>query len=468
MAILGRTRMGVAVLVTAALVAACSGSATQAPAGATSAPAATSTPATSAPAATPAPTPAAATPTPAPTKAAVEKLTIWVNSADAQPLKDMWARYTSETGTQLDIVSFPSDGFETALLQRWATGDRPDILEWHANFNWLVAVNPKETLRDLSNEAFVKRQTPGISASLDGATYGVVLNTPTAWGMFYNKQVFEKLGLTPPTTAAEVLATCQAIQKADPTLVPIQESAGSLWPPLILNGQFQADALADGFLQKLIDRQAKVSDADSPWLRSLQWYKQLQDAGCFNKDVLTAKFENAPSVLLDGKAAMVALHSGFVGLAVDASSLDKVNSTIGWTAWGEQRPIVTVEYSPNGTYYLPKTGDAAREAAALEFLNFMTGPAYADYVKAASIIPTFSDVPTPDSAAGPLKAIAEATAKYGSSVPVWSVLPGITDLVNYPSKLLNGELTPQSAVELLQKEAEAGAKAAGLPAWPNP
>jgi len=393
---------------------------------------------------------------------------MWVNSADAQPLKDLWARYTKETGVQLEVVSFPSDGFETALMQRWATGDRPDILEWHANFNWLVAINPKDNLRDLSGQDFVARQAPGITASLDGVTYGMVLNTPTAWGMFYNKDIFTRLGLKPPTTAAEILATCDAIKKADPTLVPIQESAGSLWPPLILNGQFTADGLQAGFLQKLIDRQVKVNDADSPWLRSLQFYKQLQDNGCFNKDVLTAKFENAPNILLSGKAAMVPLHSGFVGLAVDASSLDKVNTTIGWTAWSEKRPVVTVEYSPNGTYYLPKTGDAAREEAALGFMRFMTGPAYADYVKAASIIPTLKDVPTPDNVAAPLKSIADAITADGSTVPIWSLLPGITDLVNYPSKLLNGELTPQTAVDLLQKEAEAGAKAANLPAWPNP
>jgi raffinose/stachyose/melibiose transport system substrate-binding protein len=452
----GRVRWLGAVLATA-LLAACSGSAASSPSAGS---AGTPSPASSAASAGAS---SAATSGPA-----VAKLTMWVNSADAQPLKDLWARYTKDTGVQLDVVSFPSDGFETALRQRWATGDRPDILEWHANFDSLVSINPKDNLRDLSSQDFVKRQKTGISAGVDGVTYGVVLNTPTSWGIFYNKPIFTKLGLTPPTTAAEVLATCQAIKKADPSIVPMEENAGSLWPPLVINGQFQADGLQSGFLQKLIDRKAKVNDPDSPWLRSLQWYKQLQDAGCFNKDVLTAKFENSANLILSGKTAMVSLHSGFVGALVDASNVDTVNKTIGWTAWSETRPVVTVEYSPNGTYYLPKTGDAAREAASLGFLQFITGPAYVDYVKAASIIPTFQDVATPETVAAPLVAINDAIAKDGSTVPVWSVLPGITDLVNYPGKLLNGELTPQSAVDLLQKEAEAGAKAAGLPAWPNP
>jgi raffinose/stachyose/melibiose transport system substrate-binding protein len=259
---------------------------------------------------------------------------------------------------------------------------------------------------------------------------------------------------------------CLAIKKADPSIVPLQESAGSLWPPLVTNGQFTADKLKAGFLQRLIDRKARVNDSDSPWLRSLVFYKKLQDAKVFNSDVMTAKFENAPSLLLQGKVAMVSLHSGFVQLAVDASNVDTVNKTIGFTSWSETKPVVTVEYSPNGTFYLPKTGDADREAAALKFMQFVTGPAYATYVKTAGMIPTLKDVAAPASIPKPLLDIQAAIAKYGSTSPIWSVLPGITDLVKYPSALLNGDLTPQSAVDLLQSQAEQGAKAANLPAWP--
>lgn len=396
-----------------------------------------------------------------------EEITLWANSADAQPLKDLWARFETETGTEVDVVSFPSDGFETALMQRWATGDRPDVLEWHANYNWLVAINPKDNLRDISSESFSERQLDGISASLDGVTYGIVLNTPTAWGIYYNKPVFERLGLEPPTTAAELEAVCLAIRDADPSIVPLQESGGSMWPPLVTHGQFTADGLEAGFLERLVARRAKVNDADSPWLRSLAFYKGLQSKGYLNSDIVTAQFENAPSMLLDGKVAMVSLHSGFVQLAVDASDVATVNRTIGFTEWSETRPVVTVEYSPNGTYYLPKTGRPAREAAAVAFMEFITGPAYGDYIEEAGMIPTLVGFDSPDRIPAPMLEIQAAIAKYGSTVPIWSLLPGITDLVTYPGQLINGDLTPQSAVDLLQKQAEQGAKAAGLPPWPE-
>ncbi|MDP3177077.1 MAG: extracellular solute-binding protein, partial [Spirochaetaceae bacterium] len=341
---------------------------------------------------------------PAPAFAAPAKeITIWVNSADAQPLQNLYKiQFTKDTGTKVNVVSFPSDGFEVALMQRWATGDRPDVLEWHANFGQLVEVNPKDNLRDLSKEPFIAKQLPGINAGFGGATYGIVLNTPTAWGIYYNKPIFKRLNLTPPTTAAELEKVCLAIKKADPSIVPLQESAGSMWPPLVTNGQFTADALKAGFLQRLIDRKAKVNDPDSPWLRSLTFYKKLQAEGCFNSDIMTAKFENAASLLLEGKVAMVSLHSGFVQLAVDASSKDTVDTTIGFVEWSENKPVVTVEYSPNGTFYLPKTGDKNREAAALGFMNYITGPAYSNYVKAAGMIPTLKGVAAPASIPKPL------------------------------------------------------------------
>ena len=394
------------------------------------------------------------------------EITLWVNSASAQPLRDLWTRFEAETGVKVDIVSFPSDGFETALMQRWATGDRPDVMEWHANYNWLVAINPPDNLHAIDGQPFARRQLDGISASLNGVTYGMVLNTPTAWGIYYNKQVFDRLGLNPPTTAAELEQVSMAIREADSSVVPLHESGGSMWPPLVMHGQFTADALEAGFLDRLVNRRARVNDADSPWLRSLQFYKRLQEQGLLNRDIVTAQFENSPSLLMDGKVAMVSMHSGFVQLAVDEYGLERVNETIGFTEWSETRPVVTVEYSPNGTYFLPNTGNAAREEAARMFMEFITGEAYGDYVKEAGIIPTLAGFEIPASIPGPMVEIQNAILQHGSTVPIWSLLPGITDLVTYPGQLISGDLTPQSAVDLLQRQAEQGAVAAGLPSWP--
>ncbi|MGF1667772.1 MAG: ABC transporter substrate-binding protein [Acidimicrobiia bacterium] len=397
------------------------------------------------------------------------EITVWVNSAESEALQALYDKYSEATGNTVERVSFPSDGYETALLQRWAAGDRPDVLQWHGNFNWVAAVNPRDNLMPLTDEEFVGRTLGGIldtNASIDGVVYGAILNAPTAFGLFYNKAVFEDLGLTPPTTAAEILSTCEAIQAAGGDIAPLLESAGSQWPPLVQHGAFMADAMEAGWLDRINSRDAKVNDADSAWLRANEFFVELQDTGCYNDDLLTSQWEDSATRLLAGEVAMVSMHTGLVQQAVDAVGIEEVNATIGWTPWSETRPIVTVESSPLGTYYVPMTGDGVTEAAALEFIRFVTGPAYEEYVAEAGLPPVLDGVATPDGIAQPLLDVQVAIGEYGSSIPVWSLLPGITSLVTYPGQLLTAELTPQSAADLLQVEAEQGAEQAGLPAWP--
>jgi raffinose/stachyose/melibiose transport system substrate-binding protein len=443
--------------VLAILVTACGGAASSAPA-ASSGPAASSAPAGSA---------TAAAPSAAPSDAAKPTLSMWVNAADSNQVKAFYDKFTADTGYKLNVTSFPSDGYETAVLQRWATGDRPDIFEWSGNLNWLAAVNPAQNLFDLSKEDFVKRTTGGLLdhfGSMNGVVYGTLINTPTSFGLYYNKKVLAAAGITaPPTTSAQLLDACAKIKAYDPNIAPFQEAAGSLWTPLVFHGAYMADSLQDGFLDKVNNRTAKLSDPDSPWLASLEFYKKMYDSGCFNKDIMTAKFENNAQVLLDGKAAFVSMHTGFIQQVIDASDQKTADAEIGWTPWAANRTVVTSE--GGSAYYVPKTGKADHEQGAFEFIRYITGPAYADFVVASGQVPVLSGVDTPSTLPAMWKSIQAAVQQYGQVPPIWGALPGISDLVNYPGQLIQGELTPQTAVDLLQKEAALGAEQAGLPTW---
>lgn len=425
--------------------------------------AASSAPATSAPAASS--TPAAASGSTS--DAAKPTLSLWVNAADSKQVKALYDKFTADTGYKLNITSFPSDGYETAVLQRWATGDRPDIFEWSSALNWLAAVNPAENLYDLSKEDFVARTVGGLldhAGSMNGVVYGALINTPTSFGLYYNKKVLAAAGITtPPTTSAELLDACAKIKAYDPNIAPFEEAAGSLWTPLVFHGAYMADALKDGFLDKVNNRTAKVNDPDSPWLASLVFYKKMYDAGCFNKDIMTAKFENNAQVLLDGKAAFVSMHTGMIQQLIDASDQKTADTQIGWTPWAANRPVVTSE--GGAAYYVPKTGKADHEQGAFAFIRYITGPAYTDFVVASGQVPILSGVDAPSTLPALWKSISAAVQQYGQVPPIWGALPGISDLVNYPGQLIMGELTPQSAADLLQKEAALGAEQAGLPTW---
>ncbi|NUO98146.1 MAG: carbohydrate ABC transporter substrate-binding protein, partial [Nonomuraea sp.] len=81
------------------------------------------------------------------------KLTLWHNSADPAPLLEMYKKFEKQSGHRIELVPIPSDGFEDTTQTKWATGERPDILEYHATVSGLLALNPAENLRDLTGEA---------------------------------------------------------------------------------------------------------------------------------------------------------------------------------------------------------------------------------------------------------------------------------------------------------------------------
>src|SRR5690606_25447938 len=81
------------------------------------------------------------------------KLTVWHNAGTPEPYTNVYHRFAEATGHELELIPIPGDGFENQVLSRWATGERPDILEFHPAWPQL---NPEENLQDLSNEAFVE------------------------------------------------------------------------------------------------------------------------------------------------------------------------------------------------------------------------------------------------------------------------------------------------------------------------
>jgi raffinose/stachyose/melibiose transport system substrate-binding protein len=296
---------------------------------------------------------------------------------------------------------------------------------------------------------------------MDGKVYAFIMTPPTPFGIFYRKDIFERLGLEPPTTAEELLQVCRDIRAADPEIVPLFEAAGSGWPPYVAYMAYMGGPLHDGWLDKILTREGRLDDPESPFLGSLKFYQQLQEE-CHNPDALSATYEDSYRALGEGRAAMVSQHSGILLDMVGALGEESIEQ-VGFTSWSESGPVVTASGNPSGTFYLPKTGDPAREAAAREFIRFMSGPAYADFVVEAKQYPTLEGVPVPGDITPALVEAAELAAENGSVNTVSDFLPGLA--YSPVDEVVAGTSTPEDAVVQLQLSADQGARAAGLPGW---
>src|SRR5256885_10469103 len=60
------------------------------------------------------------------------ELTIWTSSADAPYVRTAYKEFGQKYGVKMNLVELPADGIENQVQTKWASGDRPDLLEFIA------------------------------------------------------------------------------------------------------------------------------------------------------------------------------------------------------------------------------------------------------------------------------------------------------------------------------------------------
>ncbi|ADB48673.1 ABC transporter substrate-binding protein [Conexibacter woesei] len=399
------------------------------------------------------------------------KITVWHNSADPPALRQLYKDFEADTGNEVELVAIPSAGFEDTTLTKWASGARPDVLEYHPTVTNLLALNPRNTLRDLSGEEYIAKSGDlyRSAATVDGTTYGAIIGFPQVFGMFYNKDVFARAGIaTPPGNAQELAQACTDIKARAPGVTPIAESGGSVWPPQVLPSLLMGDANQDNaWGQELRSNRAALDDDGSPFVRAMETYRQLKDDGCFNRDLVTATVENSVRALVEGRAAMVALHSDMIPAIVAAAGGDaaRVDRAIGFLVLGGESAAATYIPGPIGSYYLPRTGDGDREAAALDFVRYATGRGYGRYIEASRTFPIIEGTPEPSGISALQREVKAAYDRGPANIAYAADVPGVAGVAALINKLMIDETTPQEMAEQTQKQIEQAAKAAKLEGW---
>lgn len=394
-------------------------------------------------------------------------LTMWHNSADSPALLQMYKDFEAKTGIAIELVDIPSDSFETTTTTKWATGDRPDLLEYHPTLSLLLALNPKQNMQDLSDMAFVKESGNIYDSmgSYEGSVYAAITGFPTIFGLYYNKQVFAENGLQAPKTFDDLTALCSALKPTG--VAPIWESGGSAWPTQVLPLMYIADSNeADAYGSAIASNTQSLDDPNGAFVKGLEAYQQLGEDACFNADATSATFEDGLKAVYDGKAAMTALHSDtYASLLADAGGdADLLSQTVGFVPVSASAGVGTWAGGPLGTYYAPKTGDSGKESAAKKFIEYATGEGYQKLVDDAKAFPLISTATAPAGFSALQESFNE-TYQNGSTVAFNSNVPGFGAFVTETSKLLAGQTTPADAAKSMQTQVEQAAKAAGLSGW---
>ena len=124
-----------------------------------------------------------------------------------------------------------SDQYESILQARLSGDDAPDLYTLHCNN--LATYNDAGYLYDLSGEppADVICENVKESVTSDGKLLAVPIESQ-AWGVLYNKAIFEECGLKAPDTLSDLESICETLKAKGytPFMLAFQEQ----WVPQLM------------------------------------------------------------------------------------------------------------------------------------------------------------------------------------------------------------------------------------------
>ncbi len=281
---------------------------------------------------------------------------------------------------EVETLAASSDT-DNLVRTRLASGEMNDIFYYNSG-SLIKAMNPADTLVDLSQEAFMANIADSFkpTVSQDTGIYGVPVGVVGAMGMLYNRKVYEQLGLSIPKTWAEFAANNEKIKAAG--IVPVVQSYGDSWTSQIMMlGDFYNVAQASpSFADDYTNNKEKF--ATNP--AALAGFQHLQEGfekGWWPEDYMTLKFDAGLKLLADGQAAHFPMITQIMPV-IAGNWPDKMND-IGYFAQpSNDAAKVGATVGMPMAMYIPKTSENIEEAK--KFLAFVASTAGTDAITAAA------------------------------------------------------------------------------------
>jgi len=386
-------------------------------------------------------------------------LTIWGGNGASTTMKGVVSGFEKLTGAKVKIVAIP-DPYEQNIQTKVATGDKPDLAFWQPTASMLTAINAKTNLQSLDGAPWVDKYSGNLkdmTGLLDKTRYAALITTPAVEGVYYNKELFAKAGITTtPKNWDEFIATARQLKTKG--ITPFFEMGGDRWATQWWVQVQLADAAKAGLWDKVNNNTEKFTDPTI--LKAITTYQGLIKEGLFNKDIKTATLADQATAMLKGKAAMVLQVNNFFNTMQATSNTAELNAKVGFFPISPKGNIGT--YIPDQTNSLVafKTGDAKREAGARQLMAYMLGSGYKDFVTSQHTVSLQTGVPTPSSVPDALNAVAKSLTDSVGSMQALAVAN--PDLYINLTDMIQGTKTPQQVAATTQAQFAQLAKAQGV------
>ncbi len=258
---------------------------------------------------------------------------------------------------------------------KFASGDVPDITT-------VVSQDyiDQGKYLDLSNEEWWKRIQPAIKNMCtdvkSGNQYKVASNMTMA-GLFYNKKIFEDLGLEEPKTWEDFETNLMAVKESNSDVTPFFMGGKDSWMlghliEFVAHGVIKQEYGVTGAKEAFLandDDKLRFGSENGPMDSFASCILSLKEKELLNQDFLTATYDNQIESFANGKAAVISQGMWALGGVIEKNP--DMSSNIGFMPYpsivdGTEPVILSAEDS---AYAI--TSESKHPEEAKEFLNFL-------------------------------------------------------------------------------------------------
>ncbi|OMF26510.1 hypothetical protein BK133_20360 [Paenibacillus sp. FSL H8-0548] len=263
--------------------------------------------------------------------------------------------------------------------------------------------------------------------------------------VYYNKDIYEKAGISVPTNWDEFVAGLEALKTSGVTPIALAGKSewDRAWPVFAL-----APAFANDVLKASLTGQGKLTD-DSSLAEMFQAFRDFADNGYFAKDFLAVDGAGAQFAFTNGKAATIIdgtwSNSTYVASGINLGRFPIPNK--------EGKRIVQSSYSNFMTYAV--SANSKQPEAAIEYLNFLNSLEAQQIMEDfTGLVPTLKDIVAKDEGVKELAVFDEA------GLNIYSVLTALSTpeknaadimMKDVIPKLMTSAITGEEAVQILDQ-----------------
>lgn len=297
------------------------------------------------------------------------------------PLEETLAKYTEETGVEVEPRFIPFDDFNRTLQQSAAAGELPDVALINAFDTGQMA--DAGIIEDLSayvdewGEQDAYYPTGWETGQVDGATYGVP-HLADDYAVYVNEDILAEAGVAVPTTWDEMeeAAAQVASSGAAPYGIAVAGVEGAEGATAVLLRALAAGGSLEGF-------------GDEAGVEALESFQRMVESGALSEGFLTWNEDDAMTAFTNGEVAFAINSASAVNVVSEAAP------DMSWTV----APIPTDETT--ATFLSAENltvGAGSPDAdAAWELIAWLQQPDVLEvYLPERNKLPARDDVPVDD------------------------------------------------------------------------